>query len=187
MALEREGVNERKIRALAVEFAGAMNNKITGAEKERKLFASAICPVGESVFFDCLKGKTIYKIEGSELATQIFFDEFKGLVAGGTYLLNPLEPKHLDGILAGDVAIVKDVGFEKEFEVLNLHEFEKFEYEKEIVEERNGVVLETAFAVEELNKAREYHLQLEKYFVGAMDFKNNEMLYGKIVRELFEA
>ena len=48
------------------------------------------------------------------------------------------------------------------------------------------MLLEEAFAVEELNKAREFHLEVEKYFVAAMDFENNNRLFEKIVRETFE-
>ena len=169
------------------EFAGEIKGNTIDIKRERKLFSSAICPAGESVFFDHLKGKKIFKINGCETSVQVFFDELKDLTYGGTYLLNPLEPKHLDGMVVGDCAIVKDVGLEKGFDEINMDAFEHLKNEKEIVEEKNGVILETAFAVEELNKAREFHMGLEKYFVGAMDFANNERLYGEIVRELFEA
>ena len=186
IALESEGVKEREIREFAVGFVSKIRGEICGVQKKRALFVSAICPAGESVFFDHLTGKKIYKIVGGDLVVQIFFGELKGLLEGGTYLLNPLEPKYLDGIVVGDLAIVKDVGFAKDFEVVDLEQFERHENQSEIGEEKNGVVLEAAFAVEELNKAREYHLELEKYFVGAMDFCHNDRLYQKIVEELFE-
>ena len=126
------------------------------------------------------EGKKIVKVEGGERATGVFFDELRKFVTG-TEILNPLEPKFIDGIVAGDVAVVRDVGFEKDYDKINLEEFERFENEKDIVDEKNGVAIEKAFAVEELNKAREYHLEVEKYFVSAMDFEHNEKLAKRVL------
>ncbi|MBO4554767.1 MAG: hypothetical protein J5713_03205 [Clostridia bacterium] len=183
IALEQSGVDKAKIRRIAIETASGFRGE---KGRMRNLFVEAICPEGESVFYDFLKGKQIVKVKGGEVATQTFFDELKGLV-GGTYILNPLDSNRLDGIILKDVAIVKDAGTyeEKIARVIDLSEFEKFEYPDEILEERNGVVLEEAFAVEELNRAREFHLELEKYFVAAMDFSNNNRLYDEIVEACF--
>lgn len=189
IALERDGVNEQDIRGIAAGVAGKLESGLVkakaGVNRARKLFASAICPLGESIYFDHLKGKNVAKVVGSESAVQIFFDEIKGLLAGGMHILNPLEPKHIDGIVAGDFAVVKDVGLMNDYDVIDLREFEDIRHTKDVEEERNGVLVETALAVEELNKAREYHLELEKYFVGAMDFANNDALCEKIIRETF--
>ena len=184
IALEWQNVCEPKIRRKAVELANELQARLSGvqgkAERARKVFVQAICPYGESEYFDHLKGKKIVKVEGGERATGVFFDELRKFVTG-TEILNPLEPKFIDGIVAGDVAVVKDVGFEKDYDKINLKEFERFENEKDIVDEKNGVAIEKAFAVEELNKAREYHLEVEKYFVSAMDFEHNEKLSKRVL------
>lgn len=189
IALEKDGVEEANIRALAVGFAnsiGAQNDDKTLAKnRARKVFATAICPVGDNEYFDHLVGKRIYKLKGSETAVQIFFDEFNGLIPYGLKILNPLEPKFFDGVIVGDFAIVKDAGLCREFETVDLAEFEHFERADDIESEDNGVILETALAVGELDKAREYHLELEKYFVAAMDFEHNDRHFDKIKDELF--
>lgn len=184
IALEKDDVDDKKIRKFAIDFYAQIMDKIKAEIKDRKVFVSAICPTGENVYFDHLIGRKIYKVEGCQTSTNVFFDMFKGLTQG-TWLLNPLDPNYIDGVVLGDIAIVKDVGLEKEYEVLNLREFERLRYADEIAEERNGVVLEEAFAVQELNRAREYHLEVEKYFVGAMDFENNDILFDRIRSEMF--
>ncbi len=190
IALEESGVDKVKIREYALEIAHNLKEKNEGINGDnyrvRKVFLSAICPEGENEFFDCLKGKQILKIKGGEVAAFTFLEEIKGLV-GGTWIVNPLNPNRLDGIIVGDVAVVRDAGgFNNAVnEEIDLTKWERFDYPKEIEEERNGVVLEVAFAVEELNRAREFHLELEKYFVAAMDFLNNNRLYDEIVRACF--
>ena len=189
IALEEYGVDKTKIREYAIEIAHELKNEInkTGGDncRVRKVFVSAICPQGENAFFDCFKDKRIIRVVGGEVATETFFDELKGLIKG-TYILNPLDPNRLDGVIVGDVAVVRDAGeFNDAVKKIDLTKWEHFDYPKEIEQEKNGVVLEVAFAVEELNKAREFHLELEKYFVAAMDFSNNNRLYDEIVKACF--
>ena len=184
IALEWQDVCEPQIRRKAVEFSDMLKDKygyvFDKAERGRRVFARAICPYGESEYFDHLKDKKIVKVEGGEYATNVFFDELRKFVKG-MEILNPLEPKHIDGIVIGDTAVVKDVGFEKDYDRINLEEYEHFANDKDIIDEKNGVAIEKAFAVEELNKAREYHMELEKYFVSAMDFDHNEKLAKRVL------
>ncbi len=184
IALEWQDVCEPRIRRKAAKFADELKGKygdiIDKAEKARRVFVRAICPYGESEYFDHLKGKKIVKVEGGELATNVFFDELRKFVKG-MEILNPLEPKNIDGIVVGDVAVVKDVGLEKDYDEIRLEEYEHAQNDKDITDERNGVAIEKAFAVEELSKAREYHMELEKYFVSAMDFEHNEKLANEVL------
>ena len=119
IALEKDDVDDMKIRKLAIDFYAQIMDKIKAEIKDRKVFVSAICPTGENVYFDHLKGRKIYKVEGCQTSTNVFFDMFKGLTQG-TWLLNPLDPNYIDGVVLGDIAIVKDVGLENDYEVLNL-------------------------------------------------------------------
>ena len=184
IALEIDDVDNKKIHEFAMDFYAKIKDDIDAKIKNRDVFVSAICPTGENVFFDHLRGRKIFKVEGGAVATNIFFDVLKGLT-DGTWLLNPLDPNYIDGVVLNDIAIVKEVGLEDNYDVLNLRDFEHFCYADEIAEEKNGVVLEEAFAVQELNRAREYHLEVEKYFVDAMDFENNEILFDRVRNEVF--
>ena len=185
IALETSSVSAPKIRAIAVDFARRIVGETGILKAKRKLFASAICPTGESVFYDFLHGKKIFKLKGSDCVANIFFEQLASLFEGGTYILKPLEPRYIDGIVLNDVAVVKDVGFETDFEEIDLTEFEKFDYPADLRDEQNGETLETAFAVEHLNRAREFHLEAEKYFVGAMNWDKNERLYQKVFDAVF--
>ena len=187
--LEKQNVNAQKIKSLALDFARSIigeNDKDDEEAHERKVFVEAICPYGESAYYDHLQGKQVVKVKGGDYAANEFLREVRELTKGGLSVLNPLDPNRIDGIVIGDVAVVRDTGFVNENMTIDLGGFERFEDEDEIVEEKNGRVIETALAVEELNRAREYHLELEKYFVAAMDFENNDILYGRILKELFE-
>ena len=62
---------------------------------------------------------------------------------------------------------------------------EKFDKDDEI-EESNNKVLQTAFAVERLNKAREAHMSVENIFVPAMNFDGNEKMLKEIESFVFE-
>ena len=109
------------------------------------------------------------------------------MLSGGTVILNALDPKIVDGFAIGDSAVVCDAGHMSDAvrENVNLSVYDGASNIRAIEEEKNYVVLHTAFAVEQLGKARESHLAAEKYFVEAMDFDNNNRLYSLILRDVF--
>jgi len=185
--LETQGLKETNIRAYAAVMASNIRSKIKDAGVRRKLFTHAICPSGENVYYDHLRDKTIYKVDGGVAAKKIFFDELCGLFDGGTLILNPLEPDITDGFVAGDIAIVGDAGhFAGETsENINLYVYENCYDVSAIEEEKNAVATAIALAEDHLESAREYHLRAEKYFIAAMDFYNNDKMYAEIVKDIF--
>lgn len=187
LSLEDRWVNSVGIRAYATVLGAELRSKCKNGEYRRKVFTQAICPAGESEYFDHLRGRHVYKVTGSEKAKQIFFEELKNLGGCDVLLLNPLEPHIADGMICRDVAVVSDVGHfdESKCEPINLGVYEKEYNGEDVIDEKNNVILQRALAVECLNKARETHLQMEKYFVGAMDFENNEKMYKKMIAEIF--
>lgn len=186
--LEMQGLKVEKIRAYAAVFASDLREKCKSAGERRKLFTHAICPKGENIYYDHLRNKNIYRVDGSAAAKKIFFEEIERLTEGGTIILNPLEPNITDGITVGDYAIVGDVGHFKNdvCENINLKVYESALNTSAIEEEKNGVIMQTAFAEEQLEGARECHLNAEKYFVSAMNFDNNDRIYNEIRRLIFE-
>lgn len=188
MQLEMQGLRTENIRAYAAAMAADLRAKCKNVLARRRVFTSAICPKGESVYYDHLRDKTVYKTEGSAAAKRIFFDELAGHTEGGTLILNPLDPGVIDGIVYGSVAVVGDVGHLKGevSESVNLRVYEGGQSSSAIEEEKNGVITQIAFCEEQLDSARECHLGTEKYFVSAMDFDNNDRLYREIKRVIFE-
>lgn len=153
----------------------------------RKLFSHAICPSGESAYYDHLRGVKIVLVEGSAAAKKIFFDEVEKLCKVATFLLKPLDPKVIEGACFNGIAMVEDAGHltGQVNEHINLSVFEK-EWDADAVrEEENSQMLHEAFAVDCLNKAREVHLSLEKIFIDAMDFSNHENIYEGITEFIF--
>lgn len=183
---ESVGLKVTDIRCLAAAFAVRLRGDTGATSRRRELFANAICPAGESAYFDHLRGKRIFKVSGTDAARRVFFDQLCALFDGGTVLLNALEPSVKEGILLGDVAVVSDVGqFTSEiFEDVNLYIF--CAQTPAADEERDGRDVEIAFAREELNRAREMHLAAERYFVSAMDFAANDRTCKEIIKLVFE-
>ncbi len=187
IALESEGLKKANIRSYAAVLAAELRQDVmTVGAHRRRLFVHAISPSGMNCYYDHLIGKKIYRVGGSDAACNIFFDQLTGLLDGGTAILNPLDAKNSDGFMIGNVAVVRDVGHlaDKVYETVNLSVYEGACDIEAIEEERNNVILQVAFAEEQLNKARSMHLECERYFIGAMDFANNDRIYGEILKEL---
>lgn len=187
LQLEAKGLKAENIRAYAGVLASDLREKAGNLIKTRKVFTHAICPKGENVYYDHLRDKTIYRVEGSDASKKVFFDELNGLIAGKTVIQNPLDPNVTDGIIVGDYAVVGDVGHLKNSvsENINLRVYENADDTSAIEEEKNGVTMHIAFCEEQLDGARECHLASEKYFVSAMDFDNNDKIFESIRREIF--
>lgn len=181
--IEKQGVDEDKIRAYASSVARDLN-PVT--DKNRTLFARAICPTGESEYFDHLRGKKVVFVKGCAYAKKVFFDEISRLRKGLTLFLSPLDPKTCEGIVCGDVAYVENVGHFANDSIVDLGVFGERFNKDDSIEEANNAIMQTAFAVERLNKAREAHMKVESIFVPAMDFSNNEKMLDKINEFIFE-
>ena len=186
--LEMQGLKVENIRAYAAAMASDLRSKCKDVTARRKVFTSAICPKGESVYYDHLRDKTVYKVDGGAAAKKIFFEELAGHTVGGTVILNPLDPNVIDGLVYGPVAVVGDVGHMKNSvnENVNLKVYGGAQATAAIEEEKNGVITQIAFCEEQLEGARECHLGTEKYFVSAMDFDNNDKIYRDIRHVIFD-
>lgn len=184
---ETKSMDERGIRAYCASCLQRLG-VYDCASSTRKLFSHAICPSGESAYYDHLRKVKIVLVEGSATAKRVFFDEAEKLCKGATFLLKPLDPKVIEGACFNDIAMVEDAGHltGQVNEHINLYVFEK-ECDTDVVkEEENLQVMQEAFAVDCLNKAREAHLALEKTFIDAMDFSNHENICEKIIKFVFD-
>ncbi len=190
LALEKDGICFEDVRLFATTVAKEIKSEAKQNEVgriRRKVFVNAICPYGESAFYDGLRNKKIVKISGEEYSTVTFFSQLTSVLKGGMIYLNPLEPKHVEGMVYGDYAIVKDSGHLKDeiVERYDLSVYSKGCDSSKVDEQKNATCVEIARAIEWLNLARAEHLGIEKYFVKAMDFENNDRLFAKIEEEIF--
>lgn len=186
--LEKQSVDEYGIRTYAHKIASVFRSENEDEQRRRKVFSHAICPSGESAYFDYLRKARIYLVEGCEYARTVFFDELSKLVDKCTLLQNPLDPFRYEGMLKGKIAMVSDAGHFKDnvSEHVNLGVFQKGLDDEGISEEENAKILECAFAVEKLNLARQTHGQIEEKFIKAMDFDINEKLEKQVAEFLLE-
>lgn len=181
---QKRCVDECGIRVYCSELLQRLK-VMDSSEKKRKLFTHAICPSGESAYYDHLKNKSILLVKGSVLSKKVFFDEMDKLLKGVTLFLKPLSPNVVEGACVDKYAFV-DNAFESDVENhIDLTSFQKGIDEDLDVQESNGCVLEEAFAVDCLNKARQTHLALEDIFVSAMDFSKHEDIYKDIINIVF--
>lgn len=180
--IEKQGVDEDKIRAYASSVARDL--KPVG-NKVRELFSRAICPSGESEYFDHLREKRVTLVKGCAYAKKVFFDEMSKLRKGVTLLLSPLDPTTCEGVVCGTDAYVENSGHFANDTVIDLGVFGERYDKDDATEEGNNVVLQTAFAVERLNKARQAHMSIEDIFVPAMDFENNDRILKEIEKLIF--
>ena len=180
--IEKQGVDEDKIRAYASSVARDL--KPVG-NKVRELFSRAICPSGESEYFDHLREKRVTLVKGCAYAKKVFFDEMSKLRKGVTLLLSPLDPTTCEGVICGTDAYVENSGHFANDTVIDLSVFGERYDKDDATEEGNNVVLQTAFAVERLNKARQAHMSIEDIFVPAMDFENNDRILKEIEKLIF--
>lgn len=183
LEIEKQGVDEEKIRAYASSLARELQ---PSSNETRRLFARAICPNGESEYFDHLRGKRVTLVKGCAYAKKTFFDEMTKLQKGLTCLLSPLDLSICEGVVCGDRAYVENAGHFVVDSVIDLAVFGERFNRDDALEEANNVVLQTAFAVERLNKAKAAHLSLEGIFVPAMDFALNDNILAEITSIVFD-
>lgn len=187
--LEMPYIKEAETRSYAAVLAANLKDgclAARGSENRRRLFARAISPEGESNYYDHLRGKKIYRVIGGDAVSAVFMSELAGLLPSGMFLLNPLEPAIVEGIIMGDVAVVCDIGHMagEVYENINLGVYENTADKQAVQEEQNSMLIEISFAKEKLNRAREAHLSAERYFVVAMDFANNDRICREIETQL---
>lgn len=184
LEIEKQAVDERKIRRIASEYCQKLLLENDDETRGRVLFSRAISPSGENEFFDHLKDKCVYKVKGGAFATRVFFDEIRNM-AKGTFFRHPLDPLAFEGVVQGDVAIVDiERANKQEGEVIDLERCEHFNAQ-DALDEKNNELVQTALAVERLNRARQAHGLLEKIYIGAMNFDGNDKILQDMSEFLF--
>lgn len=188
LEIQKDAIDAGAIRSYAHKICEVLREENERLNRQRKLFASAICPSGASEYYDYLRKARIYLVEGCDRAQNVFFDEIAKLLPACTLLQNPLEPYAYGGVLRGRIAVVSDAGhFDGEVsERISLYPYQKQYDDKEAGEEEGAKLTQTAFAVEKLNEARDVHKQLEKIYISAMDFERNERITREVTDFLLE-
>lgn len=176
LEMQKQTTDESAIRTYAHKICDVLRGERDVLDRQRKLFSKAICPSGASEYFDYLRDARIYLVEGCDRAKEVFFDEIAKLLPCCTLIQNPLNPYVYQGVLRGKIALVDDVGhFENSVsEHINLYPFQRVCQDDDVKEEDTACLVQKAFAVNRLNEARACHLEMEKIFVGAMDFDKND-------------
>lgn len=156
--------------------------------KSRKLFSRAITPDGTVAYFDHLRDKEIILVRGGCYSRSLFFKTFAELCKNCTLLYNPLDATECEGVICGAFAVVSDAGhFQSDVsEVIELGVYEGAadRYAAEEAIDRSDEAV--AVAEDWLSKARSFHLEIEKFYVGAMDFDYAATQRAAVMNDVFK-
>lgn len=192
--LSKDCICERKLKGFAVRFSeGIAQDKShvrsVGFNGARHLFSRAVTPDGEVNFFDHLNKKKIVKVCGSEYSSKVFLSTVSEMIDADLIICNPLSPSDVECIISGDVAITKNVGhFENDVsDCVDLAVFENgLDYNSVdlATESRDNQV---RIACDYLSKARENHLEIEKFYVSAMNFEKLDKIRREVIEYIFNS
>lgn len=178
-----------------LEFAELPVSDVRG--RERRLFAGAVTPEGVISYADkLLEGYKTYVIDGycgnaldkiNELALSRGFETEKYYC--------PFSPsERIDHLLVPKLNLAFTVsnkyhgtckGERIDFTVhCSKYIMEQYRSEREFAVEEFEKLL--GRAVETISAAKQYHDQLEKYYIPAMDFDKAERIYEKTLKEILE-
>ncbi|MEG1662832.1 MAG: hypothetical protein RR338_02495 [Clostridia bacterium] len=193
MECEQRGVKSSDIIHFALNWhynlhkSSGKDMTATNLPYKRKVFFEAITPDGENKFYDYLRGKEIYLVVGNLATKKVFFDALASLLQTGVFLYNPLQPSDIVGIIFGGKAIVTDVGYYENSvsERIDLSIFEG-QFDDTLAKELGeNILAEVEKAKVELNLARDSHLQIEKYYISAMDFEKLAKIKSDALAKIF--
>lgn len=177
------------------EFAEIPVSEIRG--RERKLFASAFTPEGNVNYIkNLLDGYKVYVIKGypgksldkiGEMAMNRGFDTEK-------YYCPMFPDSKIDHLLIPKLNLAFTVSNEyhsfDKGETVDFGEFCSKYILEQYREEREFAKLQTDrlinCALSSIGKAKQYHDELEKYYIPAMDFGKIDAIYEKTVKEVLE-
>lgn len=169
----------------------------------RHLFGSAITPGGPVNYLENLSENINKRIiikgnpgTGKSNLIKAFCNEVEKYGFFILYLHCPLEPEQLDGAIIPELDLALLVGtpphnleaVRKKDRTINLGETIDLEH----IKKYNGEILDAEKLYEDMMKrvyyflrsAREYHDELEQYYVKALDFEKIDQLREKIIKEI---
>lgn len=169
----------------------------------RHLFASAITPGGPVSYLENLSEDINKRIilkgkpgTGKSKLIKSFCNEAERYGFFILYLHCPLEPENLDGAIIPemDLALLVDMPphnletIRENDRIIDLGETIDLQY----IKKYNGEILDAEKLYEDMMKrvyyflksAREYHDELEQYYVESLDFEEIDQLREKIIKEI---
>ncbi len=165
-----------------------MLSKQVCREDGRDLFFNAITPNGVVAFYDHLRDKEIILVRGGPPSLATFFSQLSALLPEATRFHNPIVPEQLSGVVYKSFAVVSDVGHLKNevSEIVDLSVYEGL-YDKYLAElSESRLASEISAAVDCLSQARMNHLEIERFYISAMNFQGVNDARDAIENELFE-
>lgn len=170
------------------EMRCGIANKQVFRKDGRDLFFNAITPNGMVAFYDHLRDKEVVLVRGGLPSLAAFFSQLSALLPEATRFHDPLVPEELIGVVFKSFAVVSDVGHLKNevSEIVDLSAYEG-SYDKYLAEaSESRLALEIGEAVDCLSQARMNHLEIERFYIPAMDFQGVNAARDAIENELFE-
>lgn len=184
-----EGLKTREIKGLARELGYDLSANKKRCEKNfpaqaRVRFSSAITPDGCVDFFDHLREKKVYLVKGGDVSRKVFFEEIENISVPHGIFLNPLTPSIAIGLEIGGTAVVEKFD-DKRAEIVDLG-FAEGNTDRYAVKKLCDLRDEQIkIAVDYLRSARGFHLEVEEFYVSAMDYEKLAEMKRGLSKSIF--
>jgi hypothetical protein len=178
----REAINTAKLIQLASSVAGHIRQPVD----IRRQFSSSLTPDGFITYKDHLADKQIIALKASSpTVVKKFLEILQQMLAGYSSYHCPFEPLLAESLVVGRYAVVPFSECVFASDVIELDTALKAEIdEEEFVEEKKLYERAVALAVRHLSDARECHMEIEKFYIAAMDFSNIDKITERLENEI---
>ncbi|NLZ25063.1 MAG: hypothetical protein GX891_01190 [Clostridiales bacterium] len=168
------------------QLAASLAYHIRRAVPRTEQFSRAITPMGIMFFNDFMAQRQVIALNSSSrLLLYRFFNKLKNMLCGYDAYHCPFAPQEIEAMTVARYAVVPaELANGEIAETIELdtalkktpvrYEFESAEFDRMFTH-----------AVEELNFARLCHIEMEKYYIEAMDFDKVNEKTSKIIAEIF--
>ncbi len=182
-------VDMGEIDLVAREYALKIADENGGDGKVKKKgagrrFFRAITPEGVVCFDDALKDKKVIAVKGEDILIDRFVTTLVDSVGADVIFLNPYDADFVEGCVVGDVAVVREC--DGPDCTVDLTDFEKKADLYALSRARAKLDEEIEEGVSNISNARNVHMGIERFYVGAMDFDLADKLTDRVLKDIFD-
>lgn len=178
-----KALNEAKL----VQLATSVSHHISSNGTIRRQFSTALTPDGFVTFKDHLEDKQIIALKASsQTIVKKFLSILQNMLSGFSAYHCSFEPTKAESLVSGRYAVVPFNDCVSANDVIELDTALKYAVDDEdFVEEKKLYERSVALAIRNMSDARECHMEIEKFYVAAMDFHKINRISTDLESEIF--
>ncbi|MDD4840020.1 MAG: hypothetical protein PHE93_05090 [Clostridia bacterium] len=153
----------------------------------RKQFSTALTPDGFVTYKDNLEDKQIIALKASSMTiVKQFLNTLQNMLCGYSSYHCSFEPSLAESLIVGRYAVVPFSDCIQANDVIELDTALKSNVdEDEFLEEKKLYERAVGLAIRHMSEARDCHMEVEKFYVAAMDFEGIDKKTKRIEDEIF--